>query len=68
MDMTLIGALGIAVSTLAGVVTYMGKWFLKQFDEVKAEVTECRRDRESLWKDRDQLWQKIAEISSKIER
>lgn len=68
MDMTLIGALGIAVSTLAGVVTYMGKWFLKQFDEVKAEVTECRRDRENLWKDRDQLWHKIAEINSKIER
>lgn len=68
MDLTLIGALAVAVTTLAGVVTYMGNWFLKHFDELKAEVRECRSDRESLWRDRDQLWQKVAEISSKIER
>ena len=67
MDLSLIGALGVAVSTLAGVVTYMGRWFVKQFDELKAEVTTCRQDRESLWKDRDKLWERIADITEKME-
>jgi hypothetical protein len=49
-DLSLIAALTAAVGTLAGVVTYMGRWFVKQFDELKAEVIECRRDRENLWK------------------
>lgn len=67
MDLSLIGALGVAVSTLAGVVTYMGRWFVKQFDELKAEVTTCREDRESLWKDRDKLWERIADITEQME-
>jgi len=67
VDLSLIGALGVAVSTLAGVVTYMGRWFVKQFDELKAEVTTCRQDRESLWKDRDKLWERIADITEKME-
>lgn len=67
MDLSLIGALGVAVSTLAGVVTYMGRWFVKQFDELKAEVTTCRQDRESLWKDRDKLWERIADITEQME-
>ena len=67
MDLSLIGALGVAVSTLAGVVTYMGRWFVKQFDELKAEVTTCRQDRESLWKDRDKLWERIADITKQME-
>jgi hypothetical protein len=67
VDLSLIGALGVAVSTLAGVVTYMGRWFVKQFDELKAEVTTCRQDRESLWKDRDKLWERIADITEQME-
>jgi hypothetical protein len=67
VDLSLIGALGVAVSTLAGVVTYMGRWFVKQFDELKAEVTTCREDRESLWKDRDKLWERIADITEQME-
>jgi hypothetical protein len=67
VDLSLIGALGVAVSTLAGVVTYMGRWFVKQFDELKAEVTTCRQDRESLWKDRDKLWERIADITKQME-
>jgi cell division protein FtsB len=66
VDMSLIGALGAAVAALAGVVTYMGKWFVKQFDEVKAEVVECRKDRENLWKDRDKLWERIADLNDAI--
>jgi hypothetical protein len=67
MDLSLIGALAAAVTTLGGVVTYMGRWFVKQFDEVKAEVVECRRDRENLWKDRDKLWERIADLSDRID-
>ncbi len=66
MEPGLIGALFTAVAALAGVVGYMGRWFFKHFEEVKLEVLECRRDRESLWKDRDNLWQKIAEINTKM--
>ena len=65
--MSLIGALGVAVSTLAAVVAYMGRWFVKQFDELKAEVTSCRQDRENLWKDRDRLWERIADLDTKLE-
>lgn len=67
MDLSLIGALGVAVSTLGGVVAYMGRWFVKQFDELKKEVIECRRDRENLWKDRDKLWERIADLDTKLE-
>lgn len=67
MDLTLVGALAAAVTTLGGVVTYMGRWFVKQFDELKTEVIECRRDRENLWKDRDRLWERIADLDVKID-
>lgn len=67
MDLTLVGALAAAVTTLGGVVTYMGRWFIKQFDELKTEVIECRRDRENLWKDRDRLWERIADLDVKID-
>ena len=67
MDLSLIGALGLAVSTLAGVVGYMGNWFIREFSELKNEVVECRRDRENLWKDRDKLWERIADIDEKME-
>jgi len=67
VDLSLIGALGLAVSTLAGVVTYMGNWFIREFGELKKEVVECRRDRESLWKDRDKLWERIADITEQME-
>lgn len=66
VDLSLIGALSAAVATLGGVVAYMGKWFVKQFDELKAEVINCRQDRENLWKDRDRLWERIADIDQKI--
>jgi chromosome segregation ATPase len=45
----------------------MGRWFVKQFDELKAEVTNCRQDRENLWKDRDKLWERIADITEQME-
>jgi hypothetical protein len=67
VDLSLIGALGVAVSTLAAVVAYMGRWFVKQFDELKAEVVNCRQDRENLWKDRDKLWERIADITEQME-
>jgi hypothetical protein len=67
VDLSLIGALGVAVSTLGGVVAYMGRWFVKQFDELKTEVINCRQDRENLWKDRDKLWERIADITEQME-
>jgi hypothetical protein len=67
VDLSLIGALGVAVSTLGGVVAYMGRWFVKQFDELKTEVVNCRQDRENLWKDRDKLWERIADITEQME-
>lgn len=67
MDLTLVGALAAAVTTLGGVVTYMGKWFIREFSELKVEVVECRRDRENLWKDRDKLWERIADLDQKID-
>ena len=57
----------MAVSTLGGVVAYMGRWFVKQFDELKTEVVNCRQDRENLWKDRDKLWERIADITEQME-
>jgi hypothetical protein len=57
----------VAVSTLGGVVAYMGRWFVKQFDELKTEVVNCRQDRENLWKDRDKLWERIADITEQME-
>jgi hypothetical protein len=67
VDLSLIGALGVAVSTLGGVVAYMGRWFVRQFDELKTEVINCRQDRENLWKDRDKLWERIADITEQME-
>lgn len=67
IDLTLVGALAAAVTTLGGVVTYMGRWFIAQFESVKAEVIECRKDRENLWRDRDKLWERIADLSDKID-
>jgi len=67
VDLSLIGALGVAVSTLGGVVAYMGRWFVKQFDELKTEVINCRQDRENLWKDRDTLGERIADITEQME-
>ena len=67
VDMSLIGALGVAVTTLATVTAWMGRWFVKQFEEVKSEVVECRKDRENLWKDRDKLWERIADLNDKID-
>ena len=60
MDLSLIGALGVAVSTLAAVVAYMGRWFVKQFDELKAEVVNCRQDREN-------LWERITQINDRLD-
>jgi hypothetical protein len=57
----------VAVSTLGGVVAYMGRWFVRQFDELKTEVINCRQDRENLWKDRDKLWERIADITEQME-
>ena len=59
-DLTLIGALGVAVTTLAGTVAYMGRFFLQQFESLKAEVTECREDREA-------LWERLAQLNHKID-
>jgi hypothetical protein len=67
VDLSLIGALGVAVSTLGGVVAYMGRWFVRQFDELKTEVINCRQDRENLWKDRDKLWERIADITEQMD-
>ena len=61
MDMTLIGALGVAVTTLAGTVAWMGRWFVQQFESVKAEVQECREDREK-------LWHRLADLNHKIDQ
>ena len=61
MDLTLITALGGAVGGLTTAVVFMFKFILKQFDEVKAEVKECREDREK-------LWNRISEITTQIER
>jgi hypothetical protein len=60
VDLSLIGALGAAVATLGGVVAYMGKWFMAQFESVRAEVVECRKDREK-------LWERLADLNRKIE-
>lgn len=59
-DLTLIGALGVAVTTLAGCVAYMGRWFVQQFESLKQEVTECREDREA-------LWERLAQLSHEID-
>ena len=37
----------------------MFRWFVKQFDELKTEVTECRQDREK-------LWERIAQINDRL--
>ena len=59
-DLTLIGALGVAVTTLAGTVAYMGRFFLQQFESLKSEVTACRDDREA-------LWERLAQLNNKID-
>jgi hypothetical protein len=59
-DLSLIGALTAAVGALAGATTYMFRWFVKQFDELKAEVIECRRDREN-------LWERITQINDRLD-
>ena len=59
-DLTLIGALGVAVTTLAACVAWMGKWFVQQFEGLKAEITECRSDREK-------LWNRLADLNHKID-
>ena len=60
-DLTLIGALTAAVGTLATSTAWMGRWFVRQFDELKTEVTECRRDREK-------LWERITQINDRLDK
>jgi hypothetical protein len=59
-DLSLIGALTAAVGALAGATTYMFRWFVKQFDELKSEVIACRRDREN-------LWERITQINDRLD-
>ena len=59
-DLSLIGALTAAVGALATVTAYMGRWFVKQFDELKSEVIDCRRDREK-------LWERITQITDRLD-
>lgn len=59
-DLTLIGALTVAVGSLAGATTWMFRWFVTQFDELKAEVITCRQDREN-------LWERITQINDRLD-
>jgi hypothetical protein len=44
------GLLIAAITTLAGVVTYLWKQLSSHYAELKAEHRECVEDRERLWK------------------
>ena len=44
------GLLIAAITTLAGVVTYLWKQLSSHYAELKAEHKECVDDRERLWK------------------
>ena len=44
------GLLIAAITTLAGVVTYLWKQLASHYAELKAEHRECVEDREKLWK------------------
>lgn len=44
------GLLIAAVTTLAGVVTYLWKQLTSHYSELKEEHRECVEDRERLWK------------------
>jgi hypothetical protein len=59
-DLSLIGALTVAVGSLAGATTWMFRWFVMQFDELKKEVITCRQDREN-------LWQRITQINNRLD-
>jgi hypothetical protein len=49
-DPTVNGLLIAAVTSLAGVVTYLWKQLSNHYTELKAEHRECVDDREKLWK------------------
>ena len=49
-DPTVNGLLIAAVTSLAGVVTYLWKQLSNHYIELKAEHRECVEDREKLWK------------------
>ena len=49
-DPTVNGLLIAAVTSLAGVVTYLWKQLSTHYKELKAEHRECVEDREKLWK------------------
>ncbi len=49
-DPTVNGLLIAAVTSLAGVVTYLWKQLSTHYSELKAEHRECVEDRERLWK------------------
>jgi hypothetical protein len=49
-DPTVNGLLIAAVTSLAGVVTYLWKQLSNHYAELKAEHHECVDDREKLWK------------------
>ncbi len=38
----------------------MFRWFVTQFDELKAEVITCRQDREN-------LWERITQINDRLD-
>ncbi len=44
------GLLIAAITTLAGVVTYLWKQLSSHYSELKSEHRECVEDRERLWK------------------
>ncbi len=49
-DPTVNGLLIAAVTSLAGVVTYLWKQLSTHYSELKAEHRECVDDRQRLWK------------------
>jgi len=48
-DPTIVSILITAVSTLAGVVAYLWRTFLKTIDDLNQRAKDCEDDREQLW-------------------
>ena len=49
-DPTVNGLLLAAITTLAGVVTYLWKQLTDNYKEIKVKADECEEDRQRLWR------------------
>lgn len=65
--LTLNGALVIAVTTLAGVIGWMGLQAQTEFAGIRQQLEACQKDRAALWESQQALWYELLRMKLGME-